>query len=77
MIDVAGLELDRAVGILEGLGYPFSLEKLQIRGPYRMLPVLHLRLLRNRYSSFSLAHELGLEGELVGGIGRSIGEEMI
>ena len=33
--------------------------------PQRLLPVRNVRLLRNRYSAFDLAHELGREGELL------------
>jgi glycerol-1-phosphate dehydrogenase [NAD(P)+] len=65
-------ELDKAVEVLEGLGYPFAPGVLGIHAPFDMLPVRHLRYLRNRYSTFSLAHELGLEEELAAVIGKSV-----
>ena len=36
--------------------------------PQRLLPVRNVRLLRNRYSAFDLAYELGREGELLAAI---------
>jgi glycerol-1-phosphate dehydrogenase [NAD(P)+] len=57
-------ELSGAVELLESLGYPFPLRKLEISPRSAALAVRHLRFLRDRYSTFDLAHELGLEGEL-------------
>jgi glycerol-1-phosphate dehydrogenase [NAD(P)+] len=65
-------ELSEAVRLLEGLGFPFSLGELGIAEPCRMLPVRNLRLLRNRYTTFDLAYELGREEELVGTIAACI-----
>jgi hypothetical protein len=64
-------ELSRAVELLEGLGYPFSLKVLGISRGSALLAVRHLRFLRNRYSTFDLAYELGLEGELTAEAGRA------
>jgi glycerol-1-phosphate dehydrogenase [NAD(P)+] len=61
-------ELSEAMRLLESLGFPFSLGELGIPGPARMLPVRNLRLLRNRYTTFDLAYELGREEELIGTI---------
>jgi glycerol-1-phosphate dehydrogenase [NAD(P)+] len=61
-------ELAKAVGTLEGLGFPFSLETLRITESQRLLPVRNVRLLRDRYTAFDLAHELGREGDLFAAI---------
>jgi len=61
-------ELAEAMESLEGLGFPFSLETLRIAEPQRLLPVRNVRLLRDRYTAFDLAHELGREGELLDSI---------
>jgi hypothetical protein len=54
-----------AVALLEGLSFPFAPEALGI-GPERvLLPLRHVRLLRNRYTTFDLAHDLGDEEALV------------
>ncbi len=59
-------ELSAAVRVLEDNGFPFSLEKLGIEEKYQMLPVRNARLLRNRYTSFDLAYELGMEEKFFG-----------
>jgi glycerol-1-phosphate dehydrogenase [NAD(P)+] len=64
-------ELAAAVRLLENLGFPFALDALGIPAPLRMRPVRHVRLLRARYTTFDLAHELGCEPDLVGAIDRS------
>src|SRR6266404_2818020 len=61
-------ELAKAVETLEGLGFPFSLQTLRIAQPQRLLPVRNVRLLRDRYTTFDLAHELGREGELLAAV---------
>jgi glycerol-1-phosphate dehydrogenase [NAD(P)+] len=61
-------ELAAAIESLELLGFPFSLETLRIAKPQRLLPVRNVRLLRDRYTAFDLAHELGDEGELLAAI---------
>jgi hypothetical protein len=61
-------ELAKAVETLEGLGFPFSLETLRIRESQRLLPVRNVRVLRDRYTAFDLAHELGREGDLFAAI---------
>src|SRR5437867_6329836 len=68
-------ELAKAVETLEGLGFPFSLETLRIAEPQRLLPVRNVRLLRDRYTAFDLAHELGREGELLDSIAAGAGDE--
>jgi glycerol-1-phosphate dehydrogenase [NAD(P)+] len=61
-------ELCEAIRTLEGLGFPFSLETLRIAEPQRLLAVRNVRLLRNRYTVFDLAYELGREGELLAAV---------
>jgi glycerol-1-phosphate dehydrogenase [NAD(P)+] len=58
-------ELSRAVELLESLGFPFSPAKLGIAEWCQTLSVQHVRLLRNRYTTFDLAYELGEETQLV------------
>jgi glycerol-1-phosphate dehydrogenase [NAD(P)+] len=60
-------ELAAAVETLERLGFPFAPEALGLGEPALSLGVRHARLLRNRYTSYDLAHDLGLEGTLVDG----------
>ncbi|MGA2641682.1 MAG: iron-containing alcohol dehydrogenase [Spirochaetia bacterium] len=57
-------ELASAVDILEGIGFPFSLEEIGLRPQDVLLPFRNIRLLRRRYSTFDLAHDLGLEEAL-------------
>jgi len=61
-------ELAKAVEVLEALGFPFSLQTLRIAEPQRLLPVRNVRLLRDRYTAFDLAHELGRESELLAAV---------
>jgi glycerol-1-phosphate dehydrogenase [NAD(P)+] len=65
-------ELGSAVGLLEGLGYPFAPGDLGVSRQMCMLPARSVRLLRSRYSSYDLAYELGREGEIIEGIGRVV-----
>lgn len=64
-------ELARAVALLEGLGFPFSLDALRLSSPHRLAPVRSVRLLRRRYTTFDLAYELGRERELVAAVGEA------
>jgi glycerol-1-phosphate dehydrogenase [NAD(P)+] len=66
----AGLlaELGAAIAALEALGFPFSLDALGIPPALRLVPVRNVRLLRNRYTSFDLAHDLGEDDALLGPI---------
>ena len=59
--------LSEAIRLLEGLGFPF-LGALRIPEAHRMVPVRNVRLLRDRYTSFDLAYELGIEREMVAAI---------
>jgi glycerol-1-phosphate dehydrogenase [NAD(P)+] len=61
-------EVARAVVLLEGLGFPFSLDVLRIEASARLLPVRNVRRLRQRYTTFDLAWELGQERELVAAV---------
>lgn len=58
-------ELTEAVGTLAALEFPFSADRLGIPEPLRLLPVRNVRLLRDRYTSFDLAHELGREAPML------------
>ncbi len=54
-------ETERAVAMLESLGYPFSPRELGLDRAQMLLPFRNVRLLRRRYSGFDLAYELGVE----------------
>ncbi len=58
-------ETAEAVATLEPLGFPFSSGELGLAEPWRSLGVRHARRLRDRYTLFDLAHDLGDEGALV------------
>jgi glycerol-1-phosphate dehydrogenase [NAD(P)+] len=55
-------ELGAAVATLERLGFPFA---PGLAEPWRTLGVRHVRRLRDRYTAFDLAHDLGDEAALV------------
>jgi glycerol-1-phosphate dehydrogenase [NAD(P)+] len=57
-------ELSAAVELLEGIGFPFSLEELGVEREDAFLPFRNIRLLRRRYSTFDLAYDLGLDAEM-------------
>jgi glycerol-1-phosphate dehydrogenase [NAD(P)+] len=58
-------ELARAVETLERLGFPFA---PGLAEPWRTLGIRHVRRLRDRYTAFDLAHDLGDEAALVGAV---------
>jgi hypothetical protein len=58
-------ELAGAVALLERLSFPFAPEALGLGPEQVLLPLRHVRLLRNRYTTFDLAHDLGDEEALV------------
>jgi glycerol-1-phosphate dehydrogenase [NAD(P)+] len=66
-------ELAQAVEILSDKGFPFSLDDLGIDPVVRTLPLRNVRLLRNRYTTFDLAYELGNGGDLLDGMRESTG----
>jgi glycerol-1-phosphate dehydrogenase [NAD(P)+] len=68
-------ELEAAVGLLEGLGYPFALREIGVPPEVVLTSVRNVQLLRSRYSSFDLAYELGLGEELVVEAGRYVEEQ--
>ncbi len=57
-------ELAAAIALLDRLGFPFALDELGVAAPLRLPPVRCARLLRDRYTTFDLAHELGVETEM-------------
>jgi glycerol-1-phosphate dehydrogenase [NAD(P)+] len=61
-------ELAAAVHALKRLGFPLALDALGIPEPLRMLPVRNVRLLRDRHTTFDLAHDLGCEERLIDAI---------
>jgi glycerol-1-phosphate dehydrogenase [NAD(P)+] len=65
-------ELERAVVILDRLGFPLSLSALGMRPDGAFLPFRYVRYLRNRYSSFDLMYETGLEGGVLEALKRSV-----
>jgi len=58
-------ELEEAVRVLEGCGFPFGLPQLGVPREAGLLALRNVGLLRHRYSGFDLAYELGLSRELV------------
>jgi glycerol-1-phosphate dehydrogenase [NAD(P)+] len=54
-------ELSAAVDLLGGIGFPFALEELGVGSEDALLPFRNIRLLRQRYSTFDLAYDLGLD----------------
>ncbi len=64
-------ELVSAVETLSRMDFPFSLDRLGITGAARAVPLRNVRLLRNRYTTFDLAYELGNDGEILEGMGVS------
>ncbi|HET6411410.1 MAG TPA: iron-containing alcohol dehydrogenase [Anaeromyxobacter sp.] len=61
-------ELEAAVKTLERLGFPFSPAELGIAEPWLRLGVRHVRWLRDRYTTFDLAHDLGEEPMLAAAV---------
>jgi glycerol-1-phosphate dehydrogenase [NAD(P)+] len=58
-------EVDRAVAVLAGLGFPFTPEALGVPRAAWLAPMRWVRLLRRRYTTFDLAYELGYEPTLL------------
>jgi len=67
------VEVEEAVRLLDGLEFPYSLDALRLAAPLRLLPVRNVPLLRNRYTTFDLARELGHERLLVDAIAENAG----
>jgi glycerol-1-phosphate dehydrogenase [NAD(P)+] len=53
-------ELEQAISLLRDLSYPFDPAEYALSPAQARLPLGFVRFLRNRYSSFSLFHEVGL-----------------
>jgi glycerol-1-phosphate dehydrogenase [NAD(P)+] len=62
-----------AVATLESLGFPFSSEALGLGEPWRTLGVRHVRRLRDRYTLFDLAHDIGDEAALAAAVESALG----
>ena len=54
-------ELEGAVSVLSGVAFPFHLSDFQIDPQQILMPIRFVRFLRNRYSTFNLIHEVGVE----------------
>lgn len=67
-------ELEKAVGTLESMGYPFAPRELGVPVEMCLLPARNVRLLRSRYSTFDLAWELGSEAEIVEAVVEAVGQ---
>ena len=65
-------ELAGAIDLLDRLGFPFALDDLGVAAPLRLPPVRCARLLRDRYTTFDLAHELGVEAALFDAVAASL-----
>ncbi len=57
-------EVAAAVRMLKDLGYPFGLGELGVPVEAALTAVRGVRFLRQRYSSFDLAYELGLTEDM-------------
>ena len=69
ILDLAGGllgELEQAVAILEGIGFPFRFSDYRFDPVRALVPIRYVRFLRNRYSSFNLMHEVGVEQKVLG-----------
>ena len=58
-------ELEGAVSILSSLSFPFRLSDFRIDPQQMLMPIRYIRFLRNRYSTFNLMHEVGLEKKIL------------
>ncbi|HKE17445.1 MAG TPA: iron-containing alcohol dehydrogenase [Kofleriaceae bacterium] len=65
-------ELAQAMDALARLGAPLSPEALDIPERLRLLPVRNVHLLRDRYTTFDLARDLGCSDRLMGPIEAAI-----
>jgi glycerol-1-phosphate dehydrogenase [NAD(P)+] len=66
-------ELASAVATLERFGFPFAPAELGLAEPWRTLGVRAVRSLRDRYTLFDLAHDLGEEAALVSAVEAALG----
>lgn len=65
-------QLEQGITALQNIGYPFTPEPYQIECSSAFLPFPYIHLLRNRYSTFSLMHELGKDAEVLEALKRFI-----
>ncbi len=69
IVELAGMMLDElaeAVAVLETVDFPFHLSDFLIDPEKALIPIRYVRFLRNRYSTFNLIYEIGLEREIFG-----------
>lgn len=65
-------ELERAASTIAGLGFPRAPSALAMAPEDALLPFRYVRFLRNRYSTFDLMYETGLEKPVLEALERSM-----
>jgi glycerol-1-phosphate dehydrogenase [NAD(P)+] len=74
--ELAGLvfrDLEQGIAGLRGIGLPFDAQSFGMRPASAYLPFPHIHLLRNRYNTFWLMHELGAENAPLAALRRLLG----
>jgi len=74
--ELAGLairDVEEGIAALRGIGLPFEPAAFQMAPAAAYLPFPNIRLLRNRYNTFWLMHELGAEDEPLAALRRLVG----
>jgi glycerol-1-phosphate dehydrogenase [NAD(P)+] len=74
--ELAGLtlrDLEEGIAALRGIGLPFEPAAFEMTAAAAYLPFPYLRLLRNRYNTFWLMHELGAEEGPLGALRKLLG----
>jgi glycerol-1-phosphate dehydrogenase [NAD(P)+] len=66
-------DLEEGIAALRGIGLPFEPAAFEMTAAAAYLPFPYLRLLRNRYNTFWLMHELGAEEGPLGALRRLLG----
>ena len=66
-------ELEQAVAILADIEYPFHLSDYRLDRRQAVVPFRYIRVLRSRYNSFDLIHELGADERVFGLLDQQIG----
>jgi glycerol-1-phosphate dehydrogenase [NAD(P)+] len=66
-------ELAEGIAALRSIGLPFEPDAFDLKPQAAYLPFPHIRLLRNRYNTFWLMHELGAEEAPLAALRRMLG----
>lgn len=69
----ANNDLEEGIAALRGINFPFEPAAFGLKPEAVYLPFPHIRLLRNRYNTFWLMHELGAEAEPLAALRRMLG----